>query len=46
MLFQSIAMFYRRKSTYTVFQQSVPSFGPKYVRNEIKSVRKLKRGPK
>ena len=34
-------MFYRRKSTYAVLQQSVRNFGPKYVRNEIKSVRKL-----
>ena len=41
MLFQSIFMFYKRKSTYAVFQQSVRTFGPKYVRNEIKSVRKL-----
>ena len=41
MLFQSIFIFYRRKSTYVVFQQSVRNFGPKYVRNEIKSVRKL-----
>ena len=34
-------MFYRRKSTYAVFQQSVRNFGPKYVRSEIKSVQKL-----
>ena len=32
-------MFYRRQSTYAVLQQSVRNFGPKYVRNEIKSVR-------
>ena len=41
MLFQYIFMFYRRKSPYAVFQRSVRNFGPKYVRNEIKSVRKL-----
>ena len=40
-LFQSIFIFDRRKSTFAVFQQSVRNFGPKYVRNEIKSVRKL-----
>ena len=34
-------MFYRRKSPYAVFQRSVRNFGPKYVRNEIKSVRNL-----
>ena len=34
-------MFERRKSPYAVLQQSVQNFGPKYVRNEIKSVRKL-----
>ena len=41
MLFQSIFMFYRHKSTYAVFQQSVQNFGPKYLRNEITRVRKL-----
>ena len=34
-------MFYRYKSTYAVFQQSVQNFGLKYLRNEIKRVRKL-----
>ena len=41
MLFQFMFMCYRRKSTYAMFQQSVWNFGPKYVRNEKKSVRKL-----